>query len=240
MEAPPGYVKSDEIYYFIWGRSGENKDDAIQRMQESGAIPAGVNVDDIRFISYSTTHSIYVPNEKNALSVVKKWRGEDGTELENPPGSVEVQLYQGCDGAKTVYGAPVILNAENDWSYTWENLPKADDAGKDYTYTVEETPLAGYTVTYNNNGGIQTGVIEITNTKTGYVLPETGGIGADRFIWLGLGLAGAALGGFYIQRIRRRGGRAAWSLKNLTGGRVPERRNSQAAFQSTSSRGGPT
>lgn len=192
-QAPEGYVKSDTFYYFIWGAQQETREAAIERMQENGAIPADVDPEDIEFIAYSTTFSIYVPNESDALAVVKKWKNDAGQDLENPPvTAVEVQLYQWCNGTKTAYETPVQLTADNEWTYVWTGLPKKDEQGNPFTYTVEEEALAGFEVTYQNNKGIQTGTIEITNTRNRYVLPETGGEGLARFAAAGLALAGTA------------------------------------------------
>lgn len=92
-------------------------------------------------------------------------------------------------GAATQYGNTVKLDAEGDWSYTWDNLPKTSDTGEIYYYYVREvTELPGYEVSYSKDlsDGLQTGEIYIINRAgSGYVLPETGGPGA----------APAALGG---------------------------------------------
>lgn len=72
----------------------------------------------------------------------------------------------------------VTLNAENDWTHTWSSIPKTDDDGNPYYYSVKEIESpAGFTSEVENNG-IQTGVITVTNRSAGGVeLPETGGIG---------------------------------------------------------------
>ncbi len=68
------------------------------------------------------------------------------------------------------------LNENNDWKYVWTGL----DSTK--YYTVKEIELSGYTTTYNNNKGIQSGTITITNIKdkpdeSEIALPKTGGSG---------------------------------------------------------------
>ena len=87
----------------------------------------------------------------------------------------------------------VTLTAKNDWSYIWKNedIPATDTSGNPYYYTIEEINVPdGYTVTYNNNDGIQTGEIVVTNqknpTEEDYTLPETGGSGTIKYIMGGI------------------------------------------------------
>lgn len=102
----------------------------------------------------------------------------------------------------------ISLSTANQWKHTWNQLPSADDNGNPYYYTVEEiNPPSGFTVGYTNNGGIQSGEITVTNTKNtkqDYVLPETGGIGTNRFTAVGLALmAGSLMCGYVMRRKRR-------------------------------------
>lgn len=75
--------------------------------------------------------------EHTSVSVTKEWAGRDDG---NYPESAEVYLLQNGEP----YGASVILNAENGWTYLWENLPlKSGDT--EFVYTVEEVRITGYT-----------------------------------------------------------------------------------------------
>ena len=163
---------------------------------------------------YSTSHALYVPNEPDRLTVTKIWRDDIGEVLIEPPvDSVTVTLYQWTeDGQKTVYGEAVELTEDNDWSYSWETRHKTDPSGGSYKYTVEETSVPGFETTYssNNDEGIQIGNIEITNTQTGYVLPETGGRGTFRLVAVGLLLIGTCgIGYRFLQRRSRKEGEAS-------------------------------
>ena len=88
-------------------------------------------------------------------TVTKVWndnKDQDGKR----PDSISVVLK--ADGAEK---ATVELNAANNWSYTWENLPEKA-AGKVINYTVDEVEVpAGYDKTVNG--------LTITNSYT----PET-------------------------------------------------------------------
>ncbi|MDD6647464.1 MAG: Cna B-type domain-containing protein [Firmicutes bacterium] len=74
-----------------------------------------------------------------SVSVTKAWvdgDNEDGVR----PDSVTVQLKANGEAE----GDAVTLNADNQWTYTWEDLA-AKSAGKNIAYTVEETNVpAGY------------------------------------------------------------------------------------------------
>ena len=65
--------------------------------------------------------------------MTKKWE-DNGNQDGIRPGSVTVQLKAGTEK----YGEAVTLNADNKWTYTWEDLA-VKSAGKDIAYTVEET-----------------------------------------------------------------------------------------------------
>ena len=75
-------------------------------------------------------------------------------------------------GEKMDVGRPVTLTESENWHYVWRNLPTgAADGSAAYAYFVEEVTVDGKTpaeadctVTYENNGGIQKGIIYINNT----------------------------------------------------------------------------
>lgn len=205
--APPqGYLKKDDFYYFVWMEKDATEESTIAQMSASGML-GDIPLALVQFIPYSTSQSLYVPNEADKLTVIKKWRSDTGEVLTNPPvNSVFVTLYQWTqDGQKRPYETEVELSEANNWSYTWESLPKNDGNGDPYLYTVEETPIANFEITYsqNNEQGIQIGNIEITNKRKGYILPETGGFGAILFTIAGLILIGAFGIGYIV--LRRRG-----------------------------------
>lgn len=86
-------------------------------------------------ISYVITNTKTA--EYTSVTVKKEWAGKsDGIY----PESVTVELL--CNG--TAYGAPIVLNGDNDWSHTWERLPLELD-GVAFEYTVKETETEHYT-----------------------------------------------------------------------------------------------
>lgn len=220
-QAPEGYAAEEGYRYFVWMEQGKDEAGTYAAMQEAGAWPEGVDEGEVTFIAYSTNGAIYVPNEPltTSITVEKQWQGAEGTELgdEEHPAEVEVTLYQVSEnGGKTKYEAdgivnPVTLNAENNWTYTWERLPKEVD-GQAVTYTVVETPITGWEASYDYGEGatgITEGNIQIINTKqSAFTLPETGGVGPTLVAIAGVPLVGAA-GVVYwnLRRKRRRGGK---------------------------------
>ena len=94
--------------------------------------------------------------DKVKVKVLKVW-DDDGNEPTRPE-NIEVHLLR--DGE--VYDT-VILSAENNWRYSWEELDG------DYEWTVVETVPDGYTVTITKQGI----TFVITNTKPGETPPPT-------------------------------------------------------------------
>ena len=74
--------------------------------------------------------------EKIDVPVKKQWVG-------TPAVSVEIKLFaDGQDANKSL-----TLNAAGNWEGKFENLPKYKADGSEIVYTVQETPVAGYTTT---------------------------------------------------------------------------------------------
>ena len=106
----PKYAAGEEIEY------------TIAEMEVEGYY---VNVD-----GYNLTN-VYLPVLKD-ITVTKVWNDAENQDGKRPT-SVEVQLLAGGEA----YGEPVVLNEENKWSYTWENL-YVNENGQEIVYTVAE------------------------------------------------------------------------------------------------------
>ncbi len=118
----------------------------------------------------ATDGASFINREKDKIDIpVKKvWKDVEGDAVTEPSvESITVILYQD----DTEYDRQT-LNKENEWSYTWKDLPI------DNTYKVEEEYVSGYKVTYENVDGTWV----ITNQKSAeYALPSTGGSGTFLF-----------------------------------------------------------
>ena len=85
------------------------------------------------------------------IPVTKTWLG-------TPAASVTIKLY--ADGAEK---ETVTLTATDNWTHTFTNLDKYAADGHEIAYTVDETPVAGYTKAIS---GTATTGFTITNTNT--------------------------------------------------------------------------
>ena len=122
-----------------------------------GSMPTGYSLTDTSVDGTVTTLTNTYAPEETSVSVRKVWddsSNQDGIR----PASVTVQLY--ADG--TASGAPVDLNAANNWSHTWSGLAKKANK-TDIKYTVDEVSVPeGYTKTVSAN-----------EAKTEYVITNT-------------------------------------------------------------------
>ncbi len=88
----------------------------------------------------------------DSIHITKIWI-DDNNSYETRPDSISVVIYRNGTEYKTVE-----LTDSNNWEYI-EEVPKYDDNGNKYTYTIEEENVDEYDkVTYNQN------TYEITNT----------------------------------------------------------------------------
>lgn len=113
--------------------------------------------------------------------------------------------------ASVPYRDPLTLKNSNGYIGVWNDLPSNIDGAPVY-YTVKEVSnLGGYTVSYLNNDGIQSGEITIINKQNEEVitLPETGGTGTYWYTMGGVLLtAGAAF--LIYKKHMQKGGRRIW------------------------------
>lgn len=108
----------------------------------------------------------------------------------------------------------ITLNIDGiGWIYTFTDLPLTgtDEEGNtvNYYYYIEEIPVLNYETSYENNGGIQSGTITVTNKATDnpeFALPETGGHGTLRYIMGGILLMLASVL-LYIRKFLKEGRR---------------------------------
>ncbi len=88
-------------------------------------------------------------SDETEVSVEKKWNGSSSR-----PDSVDVELYCQTDGSSDpVYFGYETISPDDDgsWKLTFTNLPKNDENGKPYTYSVKERSVSGYTAAVTGN-----------------------------------------------------------------------------------------
>ena len=94
---------------------------------------------------------------KTEISGQKTWTDNDNQDGIRPT-EIEVELLK--NNQET--GNTVILNADNNWKGTFDNLPVHEN-GEKITYTVKEITVSGYAVNITQNGENN---FTITNTHT--------------------------------------------------------------------------
>lgn len=109
-----------------------------------------------------TTVMKYEKNDytQTSLHVLKVWKNDsDNTR----PASIQVDLLQKNTDGNTIVFDQQILSAENQWSYTWNDLSSR------YTWNVVETTVPqGYTESSIKEGN----TVVLTNTSTTPVIEE--------------------------------------------------------------------
>lgn len=162
-------------------------------------------------LGYADGDKVTVTNQKRPtkLTVYKNWCDQNGTPTSNSTVTeIRVTLHgkpkEGVTGEKTTQTA--TLTAAGSWKYVFENL------NPDYLYTVEESPIPGFTVSYSYPEGSSDvapgGTVTITNTEAPtYELPSTGSPGGTvPYTAGGAAIALAAvLCGYNSRRKRKRG-----------------------------------
>lgn len=217
-----GYELDPTPRYYVWGEYNKTAEQTAAEMADVLA-EANVKWEQVTFIPFGQSMTETINNEPltTSVRVTKRWQNMNGEELtpEELPENIILALYQHTDGSKTQYGDTVTVTPDENgcWTYTWENLPRKDDTGNYYTYSVEEAAADGYETSYlypegggNAETGIDKGEVIITNTKiVSFILPETGGAGSTPFIIAGLLLVGmSGVGYLYFRQKRRKGGHA--------------------------------
>ena len=137
-EAPTGYAKRTEPYYFvrtkttnIWDWKGYNSLTELEKNSLHKISISGEN--------------IYIPNVASGVSVRKVWVNQDGSQISDPTGSIQVQLYKSTgkiDGANVTvqWGNKTAAECENVFvkkgtQITIHTALKYDEG---YTYTCDD------------------------------------------------------------------------------------------------------
>ncbi|MBR1597910.1 MAG: Cna B-type domain-containing protein [Lachnospiraceae bacterium] len=106
-------------------------------------------------------HNVY-PKSRN-ISVNKKWSDENDRDGIRPD-NVTVHLL--ADGVEVTGKSPQVLNAGNDWTYVWYDLPvqNSNPTPSDINYSIIEDKVTGYEELIDASDMESKGEITITNT----------------------------------------------------------------------------
>lgn len=154
-KAPQNYNLNPDPVYFIWmGKDKANTDEkraeALKAATNGNGAPEGV--ENIHYFLYGQNNQLDVQDTFNTkLTLTKKWADCLGETLETAPNlEVRFKLFRTSiadtergyelvttDASGNAVASEVTLNQANNWTYQWDNLDP------DYTYEVEEEPIAG-------------------------------------------------------------------------------------------------
>lgn len=100
--------------------------------------------------------------ETTELAGTKTWKDDNATN--DRPESIKVKVM---NGDTVVQEQEVSANKDNEWTYTFTELPKYDKDGNEIEYTVEEEALEGYEATVEDNDitNVRVGTTEVEITK---------------------------------------------------------------------------
>lgn len=136
-----GPVGEPPVYTYTWKdmpKTDMNGNLFTYSVAEDGVVEGKVTIGDNEYTvsqdGFAITNTYVIP--LTDASVSKVWVNETG---ENNPDSVTAILLQ--NGVKY---KEITLNAENNWTYTWKDLPKTNSSGVLYAYTVDEVEVPGY------------------------------------------------------------------------------------------------
>jgi predicted outer membrane repeat protein len=127
-------------------------------------------------ITFANTSKPTTSELKTSVTVTKTW--SDGNDKHNGD-SVTVHLYSGS----TDSGMSGVLNAANDWKFTFSGLPYyGSDGTTPITYSVKEDTVTGYTTSYTTTSTTApTVTVSSSSTVTNFTAGGYYSISADGY-----------------------------------------------------------
>ncbi|MFH5835218.1 Cna B-type domain-containing protein [Proteiniclasticum sp. C24MP] len=145
--------------------------DALEEYDAAGN-PYSFTIEEIEVDGYFTSINGYeiINTQSIDITGTKTWIDEPETEAR--PDSITVVLLQNEEEYKTLEVAP---DMEGNWTYTFSDLPKFDENGASYAYTIDEADVEGYVSTADGYDLVntRTGTVSVSGTKTWLDEPET-------------------------------------------------------------------
>ena len=174
-KAPDGYKLPENTYVLIYEADSTKPDVG----PKPGFVTDATGPYTDNGVKYTRVHAnagyIYVDNEiaNRKISVVKEWKDAAGNNIAVPPvSSVTVDIYKSInadryDVTEANKVGTATLSADNNWTYTFENLESVDGSGNKLYYFIRETGFndSNYTTSYSTDVGVVSGTVTITNTK---------------------------------------------------------------------------
>ena len=141
-------LSADNGWKYTWGDLPTKKDGQALHytVKESGLADADKALYDSAITSNGNNFTITNQHKAEvSVSATKKWNDNDNIDKLRPT-SVTLNIMRQVDGgAWTSTGETLVLNADNGWAATKAGLPATDANGKEYTYSLQEAEVTGYT-----------------------------------------------------------------------------------------------
>ena len=122
---PKYSATGDEITYTLEEQEVNTDELKFYEKEITGSMNAGFNI----------KNKFKVPEDKIAVNVVKTWKDNSNVNGKRPASIKYVLSGNGSTKEQTVTGN---TTTNDNWSYTFANLPKYNSQGNEITYTVEE------------------------------------------------------------------------------------------------------
>ena len=174
-KAPDGYKLPENTYVLIYEADSTKPDVGPKPGFVTDATGPYTDNGDKYTRVHANAGYIYVDNEiaNRKISVVKEWKDAAGNVIAVPPvSSVTVDIYKSInadryDATESNKVGTATLSADNNWTYTFENLDSVDGSGNKLYYFIRETGFndSNYTTSYSTDVGVVSGTVTITNTK---------------------------------------------------------------------------
>ncbi len=108
--------------------------------------------------------------EKTEVKVSKAWKDAEGKDLDEASKvAVKVQLVGSVGNERFNVGQPAELNADNQWTHTFKDLPKTktvDGQQVEVQYSVEELSIEGFTSTVSGDAKDGFTITNVQNPPT--------------------------------------------------------------------------
>ena len=143
-KAPDGYKLPENTYVLIYEADSTKPDVG----PKPGFVTDATGPYTDNGVKYTRVHAnagyIYVDNEiaNRKISVVKEWKDAAGNNIAVPPvSSVTVDIYKSVnadryDATEANKVGTATLSADNNWTYTFENLESVDGSGNKLYYFI--------------------------------------------------------------------------------------------------------
>ncbi len=134
---------------------GTKNEYTVAEIEVDGYVTTVTEAEGTSSIIITNTHTPETEEETRDISGTKTW-DDDDDKADARPASITVNLYQN----DKLYSRKTVT-ADDGWTYSWTGLPKYDEDGKEYAYTIDEEKVEYYDPTYHE------GDFDITNTFVG-------------------------------------------------------------------------